>query len=186
VRAIWQNTFSNTPRIHGAPNRPREIKAHDDLFILACYALQMSMKLTFLNMPTSDHNEAFLLYKSALSPVIESAFGWNDDYQKNRFQTRYEPSWFHWIEVDSERIGYICYYETKIELHVSLLIIFDKFRNRAFGKNIMIQLQDSARKQSLAVTLSTFKNNTGAIRFYQKLGYKITAEDDYFYDMALV
>jgi len=136
-------------------------------------------------MSESDHNEAFLLYKAALKAVIEDAFGWNEDFQKDRFRDKYEPSWLYWIEANSQRVGYVCFFETPSELHVSLLIIFDDFRNKMYGRNIMETLQQRAFQKSLKVTLSSFKNNTGAIRFYKTMGYDIVAEDAYFYDMIL-
>lgn len=145
----------------------------------------MIFNSNFFKMPESDLNEAFLLYKSALKPIIENAFGWDEEFQKKRFHTKYEPNWFYWIEVNSQRIGYVCFFETKLELHISLLIIFDAFRNKTFGRNIMDTLQQRAFQESLKVTLSSFKNNSGAVRFYRNLGYEIVAEDSYFYDMTL-
>lgn len=146
----------------------------------------MSPSINFLKMPESDHNEAFLLYKAALKPIVEEAFGWDENFQKDRFRNKYEPSWFHWIEANSQRVGYVCFFETASELHVSLLIIFDDFRNKKYGRNIMETLQQRAFQKSLKVTLSSFKNNTGAIRFYKNMGYDINAEDAYFYDMILI
>lgn len=49
----------------------------------------------------------------------------------------------------------------------------------------MASLEQRALEKSLRVTLSSFKNNTGAVRFYQNIDYEIVGEDDYFYDMAL-
>lgn len=136
-------------------------------------------------MPAFDHTEAFLHYKAALMPTIEEAFGWDEEFQKDRFRTKYEPSWFFWIEANSQRVGYVCFFENSSELHVSLLIIFDEFRNKKYGSNIMEALQQRALNKSLKVTLSSFKNNTRAISFYKTMGYDIVAEDEYFCDMTL-
>ncbi|AZZ36747.1 hypothetical protein CIK05_08065 [Bdellovibrio sp. qaytius] len=87
------------------------------------------------------------------------------------------------MEINSERVGYVCFYETAKELHVSLLIVLESFRNKSIGQMVMDKLQQQAIEKSLSVTLSTFKANDGAIRFYKKMGYVITSEDDYFYDM---
>lgn len=136
-------------------------------------------------MPKVDHSQAFLHYKSALQSVIESAFGWNEDFQIERFKTKYEPHWFYWVEIDLQRVGYVCFYETNSKVHVSLLIIFEEFRKKSYGQIVMQTLQQRALNKSLKVTLSTFKSNTGAINFYKNMGYEITNEDDFFYDMSL-
>lgn len=39
-------------------------------------------------MPAFDHTEAFLHYKAALMPTIEEAFGWDEEFQKDRFRTK--------------------------------------------------------------------------------------------------
>jgi ribosomal protein S18 acetylase RimI-like enzyme len=136
-------------------------------------------------MTESDLDEAFIHYKSALKPIIEDAFGWIEDFQNKRFHSKYDPRWFYWIEANSQHIGYVCFFETTSELHVSLLIIFEAFRNQSYGRNIMGILQQQAIQKSIKVTLSSFKNNTGAVRFYKNLGYDIVSEDTYFYDLAL-
>lgn len=63
------------------------------------------------------------------SSELEEAFGWNEDFQLDRFQSRYEPSWFHGIIVDGSRVGYICYWQKPSEIHVLLLIIDSNTRN---------------------------------------------------------
>lgn len=136
-------------------------------------------------MPRSDFEEAFSIYRDALSEIIQAAFGWDEEFQRNRFQTRYRPEWFYWIEVDSKYVGYACINNTQDELHVSLLIILKEHRGHSIGEAAMKLLQQRARDNSQRVTLSSFKNNTGAVRFYQRLGYEIASEDGHFYDMVL-
>lgn len=41
----------------------------------------------------------------------------------------------------------------------------------------MLNLQNHARQKGLKVTLSSFKQNIGAIRFFENLGYKIVGSD---------
>lgn len=145
----------------------------------------MSFQIHLSKMQSADLEEAFLLYSNALSEVIEKTFGWDEGFQRNRFQSKYDLDWFHWIDVDSQRVGYVCFYETKLELHVSLLIIYNELRGQLFGKRAMEALHQRARQNSCRITLSSFKNNVGAIRFYQNLGYEIIGEDSHFYEMAL-
>lgn len=144
-----------------------------------------SFELVFVQIYESEMDQAFALYKSAIGPVIEQSFGWNEEFQQERFRTRYEQNWFYWVDINTERVGYVCFYETAKELHVSLLIVLESFRNKSFGQMIMDKLQKRAFDKSLDVSLSTFKANIGAVRFYKRMGYVILSEDDYFYDMVL-
>jgi ribosomal protein S18 acetylase RimI-like enzyme len=131
-----------------------------------------------------DLNEAFDLYKSALHQIIENVFGWDEGFQRNRFETQYELEWFNWIETESKRIGYICYFQKEIELHVSLLIMFDEFQNKGFGKIVMSKFEKYAHAQNKKVSLSSFKANEGAIKFYKSMGYIVTSEDEHFLDLS--
>ena len=146
----------------------------------------MSDDLKFKNFTIEDMELAFDIYKSGLHTVIEEAFGWNDDYQFQRFSTRYKREWFRWIEKDFERLGYECFNSKGDELHISLLIIDQQLQSKGFGSKVMIHIQEMASDENYkAITLSSFKNNLSAVAFYIKLGYQIIHEDEYFLDLIL-
>lgn len=132
---------------------------------------------------SEDLKAAFQLYEETLRSVVDRAFGWEDGFQRERFASRYELSWFHWVEASANRVGYVCFFEKSDELHMSLLIIDPKFQGRSFGRKVMSLLQNRAKQSSKRVTLSSFKKNEAAISFYQKLGYQITGEDEHFVDL---
>lgn len=51
--------------------------------------------LEFIPFYKSDLEKAFDLYKSALHQVIDKAFGWDEKFQRNRFETHYSLEWFN-------------------------------------------------------------------------------------------
>ena len=118
----------------------------------------------------SELEEAFLIFKSSFEDIISKSFGWNEEFQRNRFFTKYQIDWFRWIEVDSERIGYICYWQSDIEIHISLIILFPEKQRHSYGKQLMFDMKKHAQLDGRKITLSTFKQNEGAIRFYENLG----------------
>lgn len=140
--------------------------------------------LEFIPFQKQELNKAFDLYKSALHQVIENVFGWDESFQINRFKTHYELEWFNWIEIKSSRIGYICYFPKETEVHVSLLIIFDAFQSKGYGKIVMSKIEQNALKQNKKVTLSSFKANERAVSFYKSMGYEVISEDEHFLDLS--
>lgn len=130
-----------------------------------------------------EMDQAFDIYKAELSAVVDEAFGWDEAFQRGRFFERYHSDWFEWAAVDGQRIGYVCSHRTDIEIHVSLLIVLKKFQGLGYGAAIMEQIHRRAAEAGLRVGLSSFKSNGRAIRFYQKLGYRISGEDSNFVDM---
>ena len=146
----------------------------------------MSMSsIEFNKIDSLDRDAVYESYKDALFPVIENTFGWNEAFQRERFQTSYQLNWFHWIELSEKRIGYICYWEKANEIHLSLLIINSDARSEGYGTLVMNRLHEIARAKRSKVTLSSFRNNTGAIKFYERLGYKVIGGDEHFVDMVL-
>lgn len=141
--------------------------------------------IEFKPIANQDRDSVYEGYKAALSPLIEKAFGWNEDFQQERFQSRYELEWFHWITMSGERVGYVCFSQKTAEIHLSLLIIDADKRGRGLGQLVMTRLHELARESGSKVTLSSFKNNTGAIKFYERLGYKTVGSDEHFVDMVL-
>lgn len=146
--------------------------------------------LIFTPFCTKDIKPAFDIYKSGLQAVIEEAFGWNDDFQYQRFQSRYKLEWFHWIENNLEKVGYICFHGDKSEgsdIHIDLLIIRQSYKSMGLGRKTMFKLHALASMENYnSVSLSSFKTNRAAIAFYNKLGYQIINEDEHFYDLRLL
>lgn len=131
----------------------------------------------------SDLKAAYELYSKELRPIIDDAFGWDEDFQRQRFFSHYEQDWFRWIEEGEKRIGLVCFAERDEGLHVHLLIVEDDYKGKGYGKAAMLELHKLARNKKLSVKLSTFKNNLSAIAFYKKLGYEVINEDQHFLDL---
>lgn len=48
----------------------------------------------------------------------------------------------------------------------------------------MSRLEKYAHDHNKKVTLSSFKANEGAIKFYKSMGYIVTSEDEHFLDLS--
>ncbi|WP_048611156.1 GNAT family N-acetyltransferase [Vibrio coralliirubri] len=135
----------------------------------------------------SEFEELFASVKQGLFIHVDSAFGWEDDFQRQRLLNEYHPSWFHWIYRENERVGLVCFKPYDNAYHIHLLIIFPQYQGRSLGKQVMALIHKRAMKEQRShVTLSSFRSNTRAISFYQSLGYRVVDEgDDDFVGMAL-
>ncbi len=142
------------------------------------------MNFKFLPFEKRDIDQAYQLYKLELYTFIENVFGWDEIYQKNRFETEYILEWFKWIELNTKKIGYICYFIKEDEMHISLLIISKDFQNKGYGKKLMLSFEKLRHHQNLKITLSSFKKNEEAIRFYKSIGFINTNEDEHFIDLV--
>ncbi|PNR90740.1 hypothetical protein HWHPT5561_04180 [Petrotoga sp. HWH.PT.55.6.1] len=65
----------------------------------------------------------------------------------------------------------------KREFYISNIAVYEAYRSSGIGKKLISKAEEEARKlKSLKVVLDVEKENTIAIKFYKKLGYKIISE----------
>jgi len=143
--------------------------------------------IQFQLVSNSEFEERFTCVKQSLFIHVDSVFGWDDDFQRQRLLNDYHPSWFHWVYRGKERIGLVCFKPYDNAYHIHLLIISPQYQDQSLGKKVMLLIHEKAhQEQRNQVTLSSFRSNTRAIRFYQSLGYQVIDDsDEDFVGMAL-
>ncbi|MFS1907386.1 GNAT family N-acetyltransferase [Vibrio lentus] len=135
--------------------------------------------MQFQLVSNSEFEELFACVKQGLFIHVDSVFGWDDDFQRQRLLNDYHPSWFHWVYRGKERIGLVCFKPYDNAYHVHLLIIFPQYQGHSLGKEVMYLIHKRATEERREqVTLSSFRSNTRAISFYQALGYQIVDDSD--------
>ncbi len=136
-------------------------------------------KLKFQLVANSEFEELFACVKQGIFEHVDNVFGWDDEFQRNRLSNDYHPSWFHWVYRDSQKVGLACFKPYDNAYHVHLLIIFPQHQSQNIGQQVMMLIQNKARiEQRNQVTLSSFRDNTRAIQFYEGLGYQVVDDSD--------
>lgn len=127
----------------------------------------------------SEFEALFLTVKQGIYSYVDSVFGWDDNFQRDRLKNDYEPSWFHWVVIDDERVGLLCFKPYGNAFHVHLLIVFPEYQNHNIGTKVMKHIHQLATTEKRSrVTLSSFKSNQRAISFYLRLGYQHLDDSD--------
>ena len=122
----------------------------------------------------------FALYKLSLYKHIEQTFGWNDDFQRHRFDTTYRGDEFTVITEGPVMVGYFSTKNEHDAVHVSLLLIQPEFQRKGIGRKAMQTLMARASAANRSVTLSCFICNQPAMDFYERLGFQVvTKEEDF-------
>jgi ribosomal protein S18 acetylase RimI-like enzyme len=136
------------------------------------------MDIELADVPKSEFEGVFTAIKQGIYPYVESVFGWDDEFPRERLSHVYQPQWFSWIPQGGERVGLLCCKPYDNALHVHLLIIFPQYQGRQLGSAVMDRLHREAEREGESrVTLSSFTGNQGAVRFYERLGYKVVESD---------
>ncbi|QUJ68662.1 GNAT family N-acetyltransferase [Photobacterium sp. GJ3] len=133
----------------------------------------------------NEFEPLFHVVKRGIYRDIESVFGWDDAFQRDRLKTQYQWHWFHWIEIKGKRAGLLCYKSVERSFHVHFLILEPGYQNQGFGKSIMHLIHRIACDQKReCITLSCFQCNERALYFYQSLNYEIVESDEDFISLA--
>ncbi|EMK3307762.1 GNAT family N-acetyltransferase [Vibrio vulnificus] len=144
------------------------------------------MDIQLIQIENDEFESLFSVVKQGLYSHVDAVFGWCAEFQVNRLKNDYEPHWFHWVYINNEQVGLLCFKPYENAFHVHLLIMFPEFQNQQLGGRVMNVVHEIAREQGRShVTLSSFTRNESALRFYKSLGYKVTESDENFLSLSL-
>ena len=134
---------------------------------------------------TADDFEQTLRIKSrSLRPYIEQIWGWDDALQRKIHQQEFAPENTRLLEVQDTVVGYVATKEQEGDLWISNILIDRNFQNQGLGSHVLTHLTDEARTKNQAVGLRVLKVNERAKALYQRLGFKVTGEDELHFMMT--
>jgi len=132
-----------------------------------------------------EYDLRFAIIKDAIFEHVDAVFGWDDDFQQQRLNEEYDPTWFHWIYHEEQRVGLFCFKPYDDSYHVHFLVILPNFQDQGLGRNTMDYLHQLAQAElRKSITLSSFSRNEKALAFYKRLGYEITHVEKDFYSLT--
>lgn len=119
----------------------------------------------------------FELYCSLLREFIEPVFGWDEGFQRRRFETEYPDENTRLVQADGAIAGYSVITTKPDTLHLSLLLLRPDFQRMGVGREVIDQIARIARSDGKGLSLSCFKANVRARLFYESLGFVVSSED---------
>lgn len=99
--------------------------------------------------------------------------------QKQSYEAAFPNAKHEIIEFEGEKAGRLLTAQNEAETHLVDISILRNFRGRGIGSYFLEKL----KKENSAVSLSVFKNNAGAIRLYERHGFRIAGDDGMYYRM---
>ncbi|GKU78211.1 GNAT family N-acetyltransferase [Paenibacillus sp. L3-i20] len=86
---------------------------------------------------------------------------------------------------DDQPIGSCIIFSTTEYVRIVDLMILPQFQSQGFGSALITSIQMEASKLAIPLMLSVEQTNP-ALRLYQRLGFYITSESDFYYSMSWV
>ena len=132
---------------------------------------------------TSDSEFVFTVKKAAFREYVEQVWGWDDGYQKELHNRRFDSQDFRIIQFHGTDVGFLATSSTPDTLKVNQLFILPEYQGRGIGSACMTRIIDDASLAQKTVTLQVLKVNPRGIAFYQRLGFTIVNESSTHFQM---
>ena len=126
-----------------------------------------------------DRNLIYALKAESVRPYVEKIWGWDEDYQKNDFDSDFSNiEQFHVIEINNSFVGFVQYHFEYPYLEVVEIHLLPECRGKGIGSDILQYLQKVCVTQDRKIRIGCFKENHRAKQLYLKLGFIQIKETD--------
>lgn len=133
-------------------------------------------ELSFRKAHARDSKFVFTVKKAAFREYVEQIWGWNDDYQRELHNRRFDSQDLRIIQFRGTDIGFLATSSTPDTLKVNQLFILPEHQGRGIGSACMTRIVDNASLEGKSVALQVLKVNPRGITFYQRLEFSIVGE----------
>src|SRR3984893_8567266 len=135
-----------------------------------------AMQITLRPARTEDFDYCVSLYFAGMERVIRE-LNLDRVAQAAALRQQWDVTQVRIIALDDADIGWVQSTTRADALFPSQLFVDGSFRRRGIGTEVMNRLISEATRARQAVTLGVVKTNP-ALRLYERLGFRITHEDD--------
>ena len=131
----------------------------------------------------TDSEFVFAVKKAAFREYVEQIWGWDDTYQKELHNRRFDSQDLRIIQFHATDVGFLSTSNTPDALKVDQIYILPEYQGRGIGAACMRGIIDDANQEQKPVTLQALKINTRATAFYKRLGFTIVDENSTHFQM---
>jgi ribosomal protein S18 acetylase RimI-like enzyme len=134
--------------------------------------------------PANVDDREFLwrLHRATMREYVDKTWGWDDNWQRERFDEQFDPALLQIIEWVRQPVGYVSVRREADEILLASIEVAPEFQNRGIGSRLVLGLLDEANREQLAVRLFVLKVNP-ARRLYERLGFQCIEETETHYVM---
>jgi ribosomal protein S18 acetylase RimI-like enzyme len=122
-----------------------------------------------------DREYLWWLHRETMRDYVDKTWGWDEAFQRGKFEENFDPLPLLILQKDSEPIGYISVRRPGDEIFLAAIEIAPAQQNQGIVSQLINELLDEADRSHLPVKLRVLKVNP-ARRLYDRLGFQCTGE----------
>lgn len=131
-----------------------------------------------------DRCNLFEIHREVFGTHIEKIWGWDENWQRENFDTEFHSTRTSVIEFDGRIGGYIQVRDEENRIYLQNIALTSEFQGIGIGAKLVEELQSKAARQELPLELSVFRTNANARRFYERCGFRVVGKTDAFVEMS--
>lgn len=125
----------------------------------------------------ADFDYLWALHSESLRESIDRVYGWEDEWQANYFQERFDPPTRQIILYDQKPAGALGLEWQEKALYIAYIAISQDYRGQGLGSTIIKAIIRRGSEAGLPVTLNVLRGNP-AKKLYERLGFEVIAEEE--------
>lgn len=137
---------------------------------------EMNATLQLVKGTPADQDWLYSLFRSTMKQHIESAWGWDEQFQKESFNTSLPASGFKILTELGTKIGGFHLSNKSDHLVLDMILVEPSLQRKGYGRAMMESIKGEAKAQKKPIRLSVLKSNP-AIKFHKACGYLTTDSD---------
>ena len=138
---------------------------------------------TLRSATNDDYEFLYQLHRATMKAYIEVIWGWEESWQREYFQAKWDPTKRNIIQIEEDDAGVLVIENREGEYYLGLIEILPEYQGQGVGTAVIQDFIAAAQKQNLPATLHVLKSNHPARKLYQRLGFTIVAEEKHKYKM---
>ena len=125
-----------------------------------------------------DKEFVYQVKRAAMREYIEQTWGWDEHFQRELHERRFESQEFQVVSVDGLDVGIMSVALESDCVFLNQIYILPEHQGQGIGRKCMRAVFERATKSNLPVKLKVLKVNRRAAAFYERLGFTITGDTD--------
>ena len=126
-----------------------------------------------------DCERLYAIQREAMRPYVEQTWGWDEDFQRERFRRGFDPGATQVVLSSGREIGFVRAEEKEGAVRLAQVFVIPECRGQGIGTALVRALL----ARGLPVKLRVLKVNSDARRLYERLGFRVVDESSTHYQM---
>jgi ribosomal protein S18 acetylase RimI-like enzyme len=135
------------------------------------------MEISLRSATPDDYDFLWWLHCATIRPYVEKTWGWDEDWQIQHFQERFDPGTREIIESDRVAIGCISTERYEDRIFLALIEIAPDYQSQGIGTKLIRALLNEGNSRDMPVELRVLRVNP-AQRLYERLGFGVVKETE--------